>query len=146
MSWDDMTARLQDEDERQESAKNEGEAALISSQRKKRGPKFFACGKYGRIKSTCTEKSCRGSDDSDSDDDARKKRSKKCCLAKASGKKKPDRKHNESRKGMGLLVAKDVEEQEDQVLIDSGASSHMAKTRNTRSFRYPVLGTYCSVT
>jgi hypothetical protein len=130
LSWDDLTARLQYEYERRESARNEGGAALISSQRKKRGPKCFVRGKYGHIKANCTEKSSRRSDDSDSDDDARKKRSKKSYSAKSSDKKKPDRKHDESRKGMRLLMAKYVEEQEDQFLIDSGASSHMAKTRN----------------
>jgi hypothetical protein len=45
VSWDDLTARLQDEYERRESAKNEGAVALISSQRKKRWPKCFASGK-----------------------------------------------------------------------------------------------------
>jgi gag-polypeptide of LTR copia-type len=45
LSWDDLTARLQDEHERRESARNEGGAALISSQSKKRGPKCFVCGK-----------------------------------------------------------------------------------------------------
>jgi hypothetical protein len=81
LSWDDLTARLQDEYERRESARNEDGAALISSQRKKRGPKCFARGKYGHIKANCTEKSGRGSNDSGSDDDAKKKRSKKSYLA-----------------------------------------------------------------
>jgi hypothetical protein len=90
----------------------------------------FCLWQVRHIKANNTEKSSRRSDDSDSDDDARKKRSKKSYSAKSSDKKKPDRKHDESRKGMRLLMAKDVEEQEDQFLIDSGASSHMAKTRN----------------
>jgi hypothetical protein len=131
LSWDDLTARLQDEYERRESARNEAGAALISSQRKKRGPRCFGCGKYGHIKANCTEKSGRGSDDSDSDDDAKKRRSKQSYSAKSSDKKKPDRKHDESRKGMRILMAKAEEEQkENHVLIDSGASSHMATTRN----------------
>jgi gag-polypeptide of LTR copia-type/Zinc knuckle len=131
MSWDDLTARLQDEYERRESSMNEGGAALISSQRKNRGLKCFACGKYGHIKTNCTEKSSRGSEESDSDDGAEMKRSKKSYSTKASEKKQPDRKCDESRNGMRLLTAKDAKEQEDdQFLNDSGASSHMAKPRN----------------
>jgi gag-polypeptide of LTR copia-type len=59
LSWDDLTAIFQDEYERRESATNEGGAALISSRRKKRGPKCFACGKYDHIKANCTAKSSR---------------------------------------------------------------------------------------
>jgi hypothetical protein len=131
MSWDDLTARLQDEYERRESSMNEGGAALISSQRKNRGLKCFACGKYGHIKTNCNEKSSRGSEESDSDDGAKMKRSKKSYSTKAAEKKQPDRKCDESRNGMRLLTAKDAKEQEDdQFLNDSGASSHMAKPRN----------------
>jgi hypothetical protein len=91
LSWDDLTARLQDEYERRESARNEGGAALISSQRKKRGPKCFVCGRYGHIKANCTEKSSRRLDDSDSDDDARKKRRRRDT--------RPSRRTKRSQKG-----------------------------------------------
>jgi hypothetical protein len=87
-----------------------------------------SAGKYGHIKTNYTEKSA---ENSVSEDDAKKKRSKKSYSATASEKKKPDSKRDESRKEMRLLMAKDAEEQEvDQFLTDSGASSHMAKTRN----------------
>jgi hypothetical protein len=90
---------LQDEYERRGSAKGDSGAALTAtaatrSQKEKRGPKCFECGKYGHIRRNSTKKrSSRGSGrDSDSEDDAEtKKLKKKCYSVKASDKKRSDR-------------------------------------------------------